>query len=255
MKIREMSDLHLEFGGLKLDKNEADVLVLAGDIGVSRSAGLWALTQAQKFQIPVVMVAGNHEFYKGWDGHDMEQVYADLRAIGNGDDGFYFLQNETVEIDNVRFIGATLWTDFNLYGRPEIDMGNAQVRMNDYSRITLRPMTKWMPYDALQSHMISRVFLADEFAKNYNGKTVVVTHHGVSQKSIHDKYVGDDLNASYVSNLDEFVSNSKASIWFHGHIHYSFDYMLGNTRVFTNPRGYKNVEENILFNPNVIVEI
>ena len=255
MKIREMSDLHLEFGPLRLENAGEDVLVLAGDIGVAHAGGLWAITQAEKFNIPVVMVAGNHEFYHGWQGYDMEQVYRNLRELSDTTENFHFLQNESVVINGVRFRGTTQWTDFDFNGQADIDMGYASQSMNDYNKIVIRPMQKFFPYDALHEHHKSLNFLEGEFEQEFHGRTVVVTHHGVSGKSIHGKYANDKYNAAYVSNLEDLVEKSNASLWFHGHVHHSFDYMIGNTRVKTNPRGYDKIEINPDWDPNLIVEI
>lgn len=255
MKIREMSDLHLEFGPLTLDPLDADVLVLAGDVGVFADGGEWAIQQANKLNIPVVMVAGNHEFYAGWQGGDMESVYDRLNDLSAQIENFHFLQNASVVIKGVRFIGATLWTDFALNGDQNFAMVRAQEAMNDYYKITYRPMSKFLPRDALYEHMESRAFLEEEFAKGFDGKTVVVTHHAPSAKSVHGRYANDRYNAAYVSNMEDMVEKSGASLWFHGHVHHSFDYMLGNTRVKTNPRGYHGHEVNPDWDPNMVVEI
>lgn len=251
-----MSDLHLEFGPLRLDEVDADVLVLAGDIGVAHSGGMWAIAQAERFNIPVVMVAGNHEFYEGWKGHDMRTVYKNLKQLSEDSENFHFLQNDSVVIDGVRFLGATLWTDFELdHSSYEYAMAQAKQRMNDYRYICRAPMQSFDPIDAKCEHHTSKEFFARSIDEEFNGDTVIISHHGVSRKSIAPEYVHDSTNPAYVSNLDDFVAWTKAKVWFHGHIHASFDYVLGETRVLTNPRGYVRHDVNVNFDPNKIVEI
>jgi calcineurin-like phosphoesterase family protein len=89
---------------------------------------------------------------------------------------------------------------------------------------------------ALSDHEQSRRWIEDQLALPYAGKTVVVTHHGPSARSIHPRYLGEPVNAAFVSELDGLVE--KADLWLHGHVHDSFDYMVGDCRVVANPRGY-----------------
>jgi len=255
MKIRHMSDLHLEFGPLTLQKVPADVLVLAGDIGVKTQGAEWALKVARDLDIPAVMIAGNHEHYAGTepDG-DIQSVLSNCKEIAENSGGMlHFLENSSCIIDGVKFIGATMWTDFNLNGTQVQSMNKALFGMNDYRCICRNPIgDAFTPDDALAMHNYFKKELEDP---DFLGKKVVISHHGPSIKSIAGRYAGDDYNAAYVSNLDNFVAYSGASLWTHGHVHYSFDYMLGETRVRTNPRGYHGYEESEEFNPNLVTEI
>lgn len=129
MKIHILSDLHLEFGGLRLPEADADVTVLAGDIGVGLQGIEWAL-QAIPFHQPVIYVMGNHEFY---GQRSMPELWKKAREKVAGTH-VHLLENEAVEIGGVRFLGATLWTDFDLFGDREGGMKSA-LDMNDYWNI------------------------------------------------------------------------------------------------------------------------
>ena len=120
-KIRLMSDLHLEFGPLELEPAGEDVLVLAGDIGLYTQGLAWADEQAKALEVPVVMIVGNHEFYQTYkrDGRSMVNTIAALRRAAEATEGrVTYLENDTAFVGGVRFLGATLWTDFDLFNDP-----------------------------------------------------------------------------------------------------------------------------------------
>lgn len=261
-KIRLMSDLHLEFAnaGFDLEPAGEDVLLLAGDIGTRRKGGEWAIKQAERLQVPVVMIPGNHELYEGDKSRgDMLHVYKDLWHLAAKSGGkLTFLQNAAAIVAGVRFVGATLWTDFNLNGDQALAMARAQAGMNDYYRIRRVKDGYFSPEHALTEHKKSRQFIEFELQHDFREdgvQTAVVTHHGPSERSIAGRYADSQINSAYVSNLEPLVESSNAALWVHGHVHHSFDYMIGGTRVITNPRGYHGYETNPMFNPNLIVEI
>lgn len=255
-KIRLMSDLHLEFGPLELKPAGEDVLVLAGDIGVAAKGGHWALATARSLGAPAVMIAGNHEFYHGEEPRgDMRSVYEDLHEIAAKSGGaLTFLQNEAATVAGVRFVGATMWTDFNLFGDPIRAKANAAFGMNDYRMIVSGDDKLFSPEDAAAEHRKSVAFLADEFKAKPAEPLVVVTHHAPSKQSIAGHYARDEYSPAYASNLEPLVEASGATLWIHGHVHHSFDYTLGKTRVRTNPRGYYRREVNPEFNADLVVE-
>jgi predicted phosphodiesterase len=235
MKIQIASDLHLEFlqslfPGERLisPAHGADILVLAGDIANATEA----IELFKDWPVPVLYVAGNHEFY----GSAIEQVRADLRDAASGT-SITFLDNDTADFGGVRFLGTTLWTDYKLeLNRTQRHlMENAELRIRDHFTIKCggRPFTAER---ALAEHELSRAWLNRELTKPYEGKTVVISHHGPHPLSVHPRYVGEALNAAFVSNLSELLP--KADLWIHGHVHDSFDYRLGRCRVVANPRGY-----------------
>ena len=124
--------------------------------------------------------------------------------------------------------------------------------LNDHRCIKLRDGT-FRPKDALARHIAGKAWLEGMFAKPHDGPTVVVTHHCVSRRSVHDRWRNDVISAAFSSNLDALVGSSNADLWVHGHTHDSFDYRIGRTRVVCNPRGYGS--ENQFFDPKLIVEI
>jgi len=171
----------------------------------------------------------------------------------------HFLDKEFIDIDGVRFIGGTLWTDFN--GENEMSMNHVTRRMNDFqicensnemvnyrtfendkAKFHKRPAT-WSPRSALVEHKAMKKFIED----NYDPTkiNVVCTHHAPSKGSEHPRYAHDTLmNGAYNSNLDDFImERPMIKLWTHGHTHEDFDYMIVSTRVVCNPRGYINYED------------
>lgn len=255
MKIHILSDLHLEFGGLRLPEADADVTVLAGDIGVGLQGIEWAL-QAIPFHQPVIYVMGNHEFY---GQRSMPELWKKAREKVAGTH-VHLLENEAVEIGGVRFLGATLWTDFDLFGDREGGMKSA-LDMNDYWNIitnsgagyTSNRATRLTPKDTLRMHQESVSWLSQELAKQDSRPVVVVTHTAPHRGSLHPKYEHHGISPAFVSDLDGLVQ--RADLWIHGHTHDSFDYQAGKCRVVCNPRGYAGHELNLDFNPRLVVEV
>ena len=262
MKIHVMSDLHLEVASMPpaYKQPECDVVVLAGDISNgSQEGGLKGINWAARtFDVPVVMVAGNHEHY-GAASIQRQYRYLDKRSEELLDAGkpVHFLQNGFVEIGGKRFIGCTLWTNFGLDGSQGFHLGTAHLYMNDYHRIRLEPdYRKLHTQYVLESFMESRDFLKAVCRPG----DVVVTHHAPHPKSIGPDFVGNKLNPLYASDLEELILDLKPALWCHGHMHSSSDYMIGDTRVVANPRGYcrpdnYDGQENRKFDTSFVVEI
>jgi Icc-related predicted phosphoesterase len=252
MKIWMFSDLHLEFAELRqpLKIPDADVCVVAGDLCRAPANGVHWLAENVAHAMPCVYVAGNHEFYGG----GIQEGLEDGRDAAVRFDNIHFLENETVMIDGVRFIGATLWTDYRIEGHPEIAMFHARERMNDYRKIATRrsPWKRFVPETAYRMHQDSRRFI-ETALKADPIPTVVVTHHLPHANSIPARFKGDLLNAAYASDLSQLVEEGRPALWVHGHTHDSCDYRLGDTRVICNPRGYD--DENGRFEPSLVVAI
>ena len=239
MKLLIVSDLHFEFcpdGGAKmidrLAKTKADVLVVAGDLGT-----VWlrdALDKLCKRFEHVVYTPGNHEYYaSSWDG-----VKNVLRLAAEAHDNLHVLMNKAVTINAVRFVGTTLWFPYK-------EPSQTDYMLADFSYIT--GIKTWV--DAENRRAIE--FLA----KNVRHKSVVVTHHAPSRRSIAERFRGDALNRFFACPLDGIIEGKKPRLWVHGHVHGSFDYGLGETRVLCNPYGYCNVDENPHFNPGLVVGV
>lgn len=257
-KLRVMSDLHLEFGPLDLEPIGEDVLVLAGDVGIYTDGALWARDYARRHQLPVVMIAGNHEFYRNNKHryHTVATTYADLRSVAANEPLFTFLQDDVTSVAGVTFLGATLWTGYSLNGDPVIAKLRAGQSMNDHRLIWLTERDRFTPEHAAAQHTWSAAWLRESLPRNYDdGPVVVLTHHLPSSKSIAGRYADSQYNAAYASNLDDLVATSGVKLWLHGHTHVSQDYLIGETRVVCNPRGYDGYELNPDFNPNLLIEV
>lgn len=235
MRIQLASDLHLEFlqrtfPGERLiaPAHGADLLVLAGDI----ASGLQAIELFRDWPVPVLYVAGNHEFYGG----AFDQLRVDLRRAARGT-SVCFLDNDYLDMGGVRFLGATLWTDYRLpLNRTQRQlMQAAEKGLNDH-RVIKTHEGVFSAARALEEHEQSRRWLQRQLAAPYEGRTVVVTHHAPHPLSVHPRYAGDPLNAAFASDLTELLS--LADLWLHGHVHDSFDYEVDGCRVVANPRGY-----------------
>lgn len=235
MNLWIFSDLHHDHGRFYLEPPAgADVAIAAGDI--QNDDFLVALAR----QLPVVFVAGNHEFY----GHTYADRLAALRALP----GVTVLDNDTATIGGVRFHGATLWTD---YGYNPLAAETARRGMNDhrYIKWTKEPYQRFLPSHATKMHEASIRYLDT----NVKPGDVVVTHHAPSERSVAPKYAGQLLNHAYFSALDAEIEAWKPALWVHGHVHTSFDYQIGNTRVLCNPHGYPG--ENPDLDPALVVAV
>ncbi len=241
MKINYISDLHLEFGPLQFEPEAGDILILAGDICIKCRVD-WINDIASRFN-HVIYVLGNHEFYRG----TINNTYAKTKKTLV--DNVHLLENESITIDDVTFHGATLWSDF-LNGNPMSYMRCADA-MNDYRLIRGGSgKYRFKPQIAHSLHNISKVFLQE----NVKEGDVVVTHMAPSFLSVHERYKKDTyINGSYASDLSEVILDTKPELWFHGHMHNSVDYTIGNTRILCNPRGYADVELNPEFTPNALI--
>ncbi len=235
MRIRILSDLHIEFAPFVPLKAGADVVVLAGDIHPGRGSLAWIKKTFP--EIPVVFVLGNHEFY----GQAIPKLIEDLKAEAAGTN-IHILSDDSVLIGDARFLGATLWTDFKLFGTPSISGPAAAGAMSDYKKIRVSPrFSKLKGLDSARFHAASRRWLEEELAKKFPGPTVVVTHHAPSARCLNPSLMTDELSPAYASALDELVSSSDAALWIHGHTHMATDFFVGMTRVVSNQRGYPDV--------------
>jgi hypothetical protein len=167
------------------------------------------------------------------------------------------VENDEVIVGNVRFIGATLWTDYALFGEGYVPlaMHAAGDGLNDHRRITWtkEPWARFRPQEALLLHRRSRAFIETALAKPFAGATVVVTHHAPHPRSVHPRYGDDLLSAAFVSDLTAVIEAGQPQMWVHGHVHNSFDYRIGATRIIANPHGYGT--ENAAFDPILVAEV
>ena len=255
MKIHVLSDLHLEFADFSPALNVADVIVLAGDISLRSEGITWARKSFPNQEI--IYVAGNHEFYGSQRIHAIERM-----RNASTENGIHFLDDDVLQLQDpksnapIRFLGATLWTDFLLFGEDLKSkcLSYGELYLNDFR--TIRDGGRnFSPKKSIQLHEKSLAWLQRELESPFDGKTVVITHHLPSMSSVAERYKQDLLSACFSSELAHLFG--KMSLWIHGHTHDSFDYEMNGTRVVCNPRGYvrSNHAENPEFNPALIVEI
>ncbi|HRD76005.1 MAG TPA: metallophosphoesterase [Hyphomicrobiaceae bacterium] len=253
MRLHIFSDLHADIAAIKpiVFRPDADVAVVAGDVCENMRLGLPLLRRIIPAPMPIVFVAGNHEFYN----LHFETHLARGRAIAN-ELGITLLENETAVIAGVRFIGATLWTDYDLNGieRRARSMEIAAHSLNDHGAIRCGPEERlFTPADARELHLLSRAYLEAELGERHTGPTVVVTHHLPHPGSIHRAYAGHAVNPAFATDLSELIARTEPELWVHGHTHASADHRVGRTRIVCNPHGYRR--ENPAFDPGLIIEI
>lgn len=252
MKLLVLSDLHVEFSPFTPDlaaTAAADVVVLAGDIHKAREVVPWARRTFE--DKPVVLVAGNHELYRGEWERTLDTIRGDALTHQ-----VHFLENDAVTIHGVRFLGATLWTDFAYFGQHTIEEAMAAARkfMIDY-----RLIVGCTPERTVERHQASRAWLEGELAlPGENLHRVVVTHHAPSKRSTAVQYQNDRCTAAFASRLPADLLD-QAGLWIHGHTHSSHLYRVGRCRVVCNPRGYPHGwidggYENRGFHPGLLME-
>lgn len=253
MKLHILSDLHLDFSALELPRIAADVTILAGDIARPQAAIAWA----SAFERPVLYVPGNHEFY----GSAIADTVVELKQLSQGT-RVQVLDCDAVVWDGVRFLGATLWSDFRLVDHEEqrawgILQANLFVR--DFSQIWLDAAreTRFSPADAAALCARHQAWLHAQLAEPFAGPTVVITHHAPSPRSIHPRFAGSPLNLCFVSDLEFLLGKERVALWIHGHTHDRFDYQVNGTRVVCNPRGYarQGINENLAFDPHFTMDL
>ena len=268
MKIQLASDLHLEFSDFNIENNNnAEVLILSGDIMIASKVHKPESMYGVRFRnflkrvseaFPhVVYVAGNHEFY---DSGRFFGGLEDLESACSVHDNVYFLERATKTISDVLFIGGTLWTDMNKFD--PLTMHAVRDMMNDYRTIRndKNGFISLKPSDTVDRHRLTRDYIFHVADENKDKKIVVCTHHSPSFQSVHEQYKTEFLmNGAYHSSLEEpIMDRPQIKLWTHGHTHHPFDYMIGETRVVCNPRGYEQDSgwsEFTGWNPNIILEV
>jgi predicted phosphohydrolase len=264
--IKYVSDLHLEINGNEfhdvVPENAKDInLVLAGDIcefyKVNRLVEFIRLCCSRYRN--VLHVAGNHEYYRGSITRGPAKLMEGF--AGNVPENYHFLNRNSVVIDDVKFIGATLWTDLDK-GNPVFMMqvNDKFTGLNDYFRIRWgndknHYARRLRPIDVLGMHQKDFHYIQSELTYDTR-RTVVITHHAPILYLLDQpdrKFAFHRLNPAYASHLEGFVADSYIDLWIHGHLHSTNDDEFFGTRIVHNARGYSN-HDNQDFNPNAIIE-
>lgn len=241
LRILVLSDLHNELmrrhgeSPASLPDVECDLVVLAGDIDVGAQGVRWAAAESDRLGKPILYVAGNHEHY----GQDIGANLRALRRAAAGT-GVHFLENDQIELGGTRFLGCTLWTDYQSgTGDHKANMALIGARLPDHQliRSAKRPFT---PALARRRHRRSARWLEDELARPFAGPTVVVSHHGPSMHCAHPLFSPGPLDGAFFSARDDLVA--RADLWIFGHTHRSLDTRVGDCRLVSNQRGYRGEE-------------
>jgi len=268
MKIALGSDLHIEFGQLEVtNAHGADVLILSGDIVTATDLKGYSegdsYGNAKRFMTffeqcstsfkHVLYVMGNHEHYHG----DFATSANILRTVLKEFPNIRLMDKESITIEDVIFIGGTLWTDMNkedphtLYSIKGA-MNDFRIIQNSSRKVTFKDdggkfherEARFCPEDTVEDHKAMLAFI-DESTKDKTDKFVVIGHHSPCKMSTHPRYKEEVMmNGAYSSDLSEFIlDRPQIKLWTHGHTHDPYDYMIGSTRIVCNPRGYINYEE------------
>ncbi len=255
MRAWIFSDLHLEVDeSFKLAVPSADVCLCAGDIldgGVIASI-LW-LGENVAPHMPVIFVPGNHEYYRGALKEGLDSGYKLAEAYGD----VFLLNGDSAVLDGYRFIGTTLWTDFNLHNDPRMAMAIAKDELNDYRSIKLSktPFRRFTPQDSRHLHNMAAVEIDNVYKSQPNRPTVIISHHAPSLMSVPRLFLTDGLTPSFASRFEDRILSYEPLLWVHGHIHSPCDYMIGKTRVVCNPLGYPGEASRKSFIPNLVIDL
>ncbi len=248
MKIRLLSDLHIEFGAFEATSQGVDLVVLAGDLHLGTRGVEWI--QEQRFSCPVIYVLGNHEHY----GSTYPKLTRRLKAAAGGGD-LFVLEKERLDLDGVAFHCTTLWSDFALFGNPWLAGNECQQYINDFRKIRLeKSYAKMTPVDAAALHRDALKWLGESLIGSAARTNVVVTHHAPLARSLPEKYTRELTAAAYASDLGTFIVAHHPDYWLHGHIHTPVRYTFEGCQVICNPRGYPG-EESRDFDPGLIIEL
>ncbi|MGQ0619853.1 MAG: metallophosphoesterase [Panacagrimonas sp.] len=240
MKIRYLSDLHLEFTDYQpevIPSIGEDLVVLAGDIGVGTQGIRWAVKAIP--DRPVIYVLGNHEFY----GHDFDELIIEAKACAQGTN-VHLLENDEVQIGGLRVLGCTLWTDFNCFGterRVDAEF-EAWLMMNDYRLIKRQGDLPLTTNAAAQRCHDSRAWLDQRIASaaqasKASDPLLVVTHMAPSLITINPRFAGDITNAAFHNAFDDLI-RPPVRAWIHGHTHWSAQKTVNDIPLVTHQRGY-----------------
>lgn len=260
MLVRLMSDLHLEFGRdpdpiiPPMAEDMDSILVLAGDIDMgSQACDVFLPDLSTRFKA-VLYVLGNHEFYRQDHGDLANEIRSELEDFPN----IHLLDDEAIVIDDVRFVGSTLWTDCGR--RNPTSMVLIEQGMSDYSEIRLQG-NRLRVTDTIEFHRKAVDFIQGQLEEKHEGPTILITHHLPSFRSVHPMYLGPmhaPLNHGFYSDLDWLMHTYDITYWLHGHTHQTHNYDLFDVKVRMNPLGYGDLDtglENLRFDPQFRIEV
>lgn len=265
MKLHILSDLHVDVDSYDfVHVPDARFVIIAGDVGekLTKKSLVWLAAEVKRRGAEIVYVPGNHDFYKTNVPSELERARAAAAELGI----HLLATGESVLLQGVKIVGATLWTDYNLSGNRAlamVDAGDRNLGLNDHRYI--RHNGRFHPRTAASLHYQQRMAIRTALEEPFEGPTVVVTHHAPHPRSLKVPSDNPHLDAAYASDLGEMIAELRPTLWIHGHVHTSQDYMIADTRVVSNPRGYftwkagdgevRKVPENPAFDPEFTVTI
>lgn len=257
MKINIISDLHVDRGEYNAPFIKSDLLIIAGDISsVSREEYIQFL-QTIPHEQRTIIIMGNHEPLKY--AHNMAETY--IKDILVRFPHITLLENSSIIIDGIRFLGTTLWSDFMSAGKEHYQTNKEMVEKSfkfpedhiiNHETSDKEPIRGCFSENKTKK---AQKYLIEQMKTPFNGKTVVITHFPPSKESAETAYIGSSLSAYWVNHY-EYLFDYAPEVWIHGHIHESKDYMTQKgTRVVCNPRGNMKKTMNKTYNPNFCIEV
>ena len=259
MKIKILSDLHLEYGkhDFTYQYHGEDVLILAGDISSASSGGR---TNFEYFietipnHVEIIKVAGNHTYYRG----SFDRVNSEIKSIEDKYPNFHFLLDQSLTLKDVNFFGGTMYTDLQLFGNDPLVEIDVKHGINDFEWITKNDKAryrKWSVEDHKSCHEKYCFELAGWLKRTEGCKRVVISHFVPTEKAVHPQYRMSRLNPYFTSDMERFMGWE--GFWVFGHTHSSYRGKIGDTELICNPKGYSRTgnSENHDFDPELIFEI
>lgn len=248
--LKKKPELHNIYEPTPLDTDKDTILGIAGDIDVKKHTVKFLKKMSTRFKA-VVAILGNHDYWRRDFTNHACLIQEELAREGYNN--VHLLNRSSVVIEGYRFIGATLWTDFN--NGDTLLMNQATSLMNDYRFLRKDNYTRRVKsHDLLAEHLKDKKFIFD-FAQNEE-QMIVLSHHAPCFKSIdYDRYGMGPTNNLYATEFGNEIAYSNFLIWHHGHIHKSQWYQIHETWVLCNPRGYFGLEMNKQFNDQLLIEL
>lgn len=241
MKCALYSDCHTEMRQDPLwfpqVNKAASTIVLAGDIGVADQAIQWVSDLAALYRDrQIVYVAGNHEFYRTRHSEQLDQFKRAFEALPN----VHFLENTAVVIQGVRFLGCTLWTEFNALGvRVGHDFKEKYANfLYDFRLIRSAEQQLITPAYMASLQRESVDWLTSQLREPHGGATVVVTHFPPTNNLLHGLFGENEVAAYFLNDLQALIEQYRPAMWCYGHNHWNEDLVSGGTHIVSNQLGY-----------------
>lgn len=255
MKLTILSDLHIDinhnydFSNLK----DQEFVIICGDIsGNPLNVKHWVNENISRG----LFIEGNHLGYEKSGQYQIDFKQGAQRWLGSqfdGSSGVKYLENDIHIVDDIVFIGCTLYTDFNLYNptrdprRQKDYMNIIQSSLNDFRHVMCEVdenIQRVTAYDYLMWHNESITYIEKICQEYPDKKIVIISHHAPSKKSIAPQFqygMESRYNAGYASNLEWLIKKYKnIRLWVHGHVHCDNSYKIRQCRVISRPFGYHN---------------